>query len=79
MKSLSEMIADLEKKRDELHLQLHLGTKEAEDEWGKLIGEWEEFLTAAQFEKSKDEVGEAAKELGLKMKDAYDRFKKAVD
>lgn len=79
MKSLSELISGLQNKRDELQLQLHLASKEAQDEWGELIGEWEEFLTVAQFDKSRDEVGEAAKELGLKMKDAYDRFKKAVD
>ena len=79
MADLGDIIADLKQKRDELRLQLHLGTKEAEDEWEELMGQWDKFLTVSQFEKSSDEIGEAARELGLKMKDAYDRMKKALD
>ena len=79
MADLGDIIADLKQKRDELRLQLHLGTKEAEDEWEELMGQWDKFLTVSQFEKSGDEIGEAARELGLKMKDAYDRMKKALD
>ena len=79
MTTLSNLIADLMQKRDELRLQLHLGTKEAEDEWQALTEEWDKFVSKAQFDQSKEEVGEAARELGLKMKDAYDRFKGAMD
>ena len=73
----SNLIDELKKKRDELRLQLHLGAREAEDEWETLMQDWDKFLSRAQFEKSADEVGEAAKELGLKMKEAYDRMKKS--
>ncbi len=79
MADISSFIADLKQKRDELRLKLHLATKDAEEEWEVLTSEWDKFLSAAQFDKSSEEVGEAAKDLGLKMKDAYDRFKKAVD
>ena len=79
MADLGDIIADLKQKRDELRLQLHLGTKDAEDEWEELMGQWDKFLTVSQFEKSSDEIGEAARELGLRMKDAYDRMKKALD
>ena len=79
MADLGDIIADLKQKRDELRLQLHLGTKEAEDEWEELMVQWDKFLTVSQFEKSSDEIGEAARELGLRMKDAYDRMKKAFD
>ena len=79
MTKIANLVADLMQKRDELRLQLHLGTKEAEEEWENLTVEWDKFLSEAQFDKSKDEVGEAARELGLKMKDAYDRFKAAMD
>ncbi len=77
MSGNSNLIDELKKKRDELRLQLHLGAREAEDEWETLMQDWDKFLSRAQFEKSADEVGEAAKELGLKMKDAYDRMKKS--
>ena len=79
MADLGDIIADLKQKRDELRLQLHLGTKEAEQEWEELMTHWDKFLTVSQFEKSSDEVGEAARELGLRMKDAYDRMRKALD
>ena len=52
---------------------------EWQEEWEDLVHQWERFLTAAQFDRSRDEVGDAAKELGLKMKDAFDRLKKAAD
>ena len=79
MSDIADFIEDMKKKRDEIRLQLHLGTKEAEAEWEELTEEWDKFLSTAQFDKSKEEVSEAAQQLGSRMKDAYDRFKKAVD
>ena len=79
MTTLADIVTDLMQKRDELRLQLHLGSKEAEEEWENLTLEWDKFLSEAQFDKSKDEVGEAARELGLRMKEAYDRFRAAMD
>ena len=77
MTTFKELMDDLAQARDELRLQLHLGTKEAEDEWNELTKEWDTFLSKSQFDKSAEEVGDAAKELGIKMKAAYDRVKKA--
>lgn len=78
MTDFAKMMKDLQTRRDELRVQLHLASKEAEDEWQGLTKEWDEFLTRAQFDKSAEEVGEAAREVGLKMKAAYDRLKKAT-
>ncbi|MEM6576907.1 MAG: hypothetical protein AAF678_00315 [Pseudomonadota bacterium] len=78
MTDMSKWMEDLKQARDELRLQLHLGAKEAEDEWDSLMRDWDSFLSRAQFDKSEEEVGEAARELGLKMKGAYDRMKKAL-
>lgn len=78
MADFSKWVSDLKQARDELRLHLHLGAKEAEEEWDGLMQDWDAFLSRAQFEKTEEEVGEAARELGLKMKAAYDRFKKAV-
>lgn len=75
---LTALMKELEQRRDELKLQLHLASKDAEDEWTELQAEWDKFLTKSEFDKSAEEVGEAAKELGLKMKAAYDRMKKAT-
>lgn len=76
MPSFSDLMDDLKQRRDELRLQLHLGSKEAEEEWAELTAEWDKFLTRTQFEKNAEEVGEAAREIGLKMKEAYDKMRK---
>ena len=76
MADISKMLKELQQHRDELKLQLHLASKDAEDEWEDLMGEWDKFLSRSQFDKSAEEVGEASRQLGMKMKDAYDRMKK---
>ncbi len=78
MIDLKKMMAELQQKRDEIKLQLHLGSMEAEQEWDGLVSEWDKFLSTTQFEKTAEEVGDAARELGLKMKAAYDGAKKSV-
>ncbi|WP_282158213.1 hypothetical protein [Shimia thalassica] len=78
MTDLKSMMAELQQKRDEIKLQLHLGSMEAEEEWDALVSEWDKFLSKSQFDQTADEVGEAARELGLKMKAAYDNAKKVT-
>jgi hypothetical protein len=70
--------AELRQKRDEIKLQLHLGSMEAEQEWEILVSDWDKFLSVSQFEQTAEEVGEAARDLGLKMKTTYDSAKKSV-
>ncbi|MFZ2103035.1 MAG: hypothetical protein WAU86_20975 [Oricola sp.] len=69
---------ELKRQRDELLLQLHLASMEAKEEWEELMTDWDRFASKTQLSKSADEVGEAARQLGLKMKDAFDRFRKGV-
>jgi hypothetical protein len=78
MADTSKMMKDLQQRRDELKLQLHLASKEAEDEWEELMSEWDKFLSRSQFDKSAEEVGESARQLGLRMKSAYDNMKKSM-
>jgi hypothetical protein len=40
--------------------------------------QWDKFLSVSQFDKTTEEVVEAARDLGLKMKAAYDSAKKSV-
>ena len=74
----TKLMEELAQRRDELKLQMHLASKDAEDEWQELTAEWDKFLSKSEFDKSSEEVGEAARELGLKMKAAYDRMRKAA-
>ena len=78
MSDMQDWMDALKKQRDEMLLQMHLGTKEAKDEWKELMGEWDKFLDKSELDKSAEEVGESAKQLGLKMKEAYDRARKAL-
>lgn len=77
MTDKDEWLEKLRQTRDEVKLQLHLASKEAEDEWDELVAEWDKFAQRAQLEKSAEEVGQAAKDLGLKLKTAFDRMKKS--
>ena len=78
MPDIAKIMKDLQQRRDEIKQQLHLASKDAEDEWEDLMSEWDKFLSKSQFDKSAEEVGEAARELGMKMKIAYDRMKKSL-
>lgn len=77
MSDLDDFAAKLKQKRDELKLQLHLASKEAEDEWEDLVADWDKFVQHTQLDKSAEEVGEAAKQLGLRIKTAFDRMRKS--
>lgn len=77
MNDFDTWMDELRKKRDELKLQLHLAGKDAEDEWDNLVADWDKFVHENQLDKSADEVGEAAKELGLRIKAAFDRMKQS--
>ncbi|MGR3662181.1 MAG: hypothetical protein ACU0CA_13500 [Paracoccaceae bacterium] len=78
MVDLKNLVAELQQKRDDIKLQLHLGSMEAEEEWDTLVSNWDKFLSRSQFDQSAEEVGEAARELGLRMKAAYDKARKSA-
>lgn len=75
MTDFDDWMKELRTKRDELKLKLHLASKDAEDEWDELVADWDKFVQETQLDKSAEEVGEAAKELGLRMKAAFDRVR----
>lgn len=78
MSDKDDWLDQIRQKRDELKLQMHLAGKEAEEEWDELMADWDKFLRKTQLEKSADEVGEAAKELGTRIKTAFDRLRKGA-
>jgi len=66
------------KSREELKLQLHLTSKEAKDAWEELVIEWDNFLSRTEFDKTAEEVGESARQIGLRLKSIYDNQKKQM-
>ena len=79
MADVDKVMAALKQKRDELALQIHLGSKEAQEEWEALEKKWDEFSAEARLEKSAGGIGAAASALGDELKSAYERIKKALD
>jgi hypothetical protein len=43
------------------------------------VAEWDKFLSSSQLEKNSEEVGRAARDIGLKMRAAYDKMSAQKD
>ncbi|GHG81458.1 hypothetical protein [Pseudodonghicola xiamenensis] len=76
MSDLEDFAAKMKTARDELKVQLHLGSKEAEQEWAAFQDRWDRFVAEAQLETSVAEISDATRELGLKLKAAFDRMRR---
>ena len=61
-------ISDLRKKlktlRDELELQIHLGSKDAQQEWEALESKWIDFASRTGLDETAEDVGSALDLLG---------------
>lgn len=78
MSGQSSIIDDLKTLRDEINLQIHLGSKEVQDEWAGLEGKWGEFSSKAHLSESADDIGDALGDLGEDLKTAFNRIRKAL-
>lgn len=85
MADIDEMVEELKQKRDELRLQIHLGSKEVQEEWEELeekmedfSGKAKEFSREAKFRETGEGVGRAVKELGSELKLGYKRIRDAL-
>lgn len=73
----------LKQKRDEIKLQSHLFSKEAQQTWSQLEGDWDRL--SAKMRERQDEMKDTSskvyselKKMAEDMKDRYDQFKKDV-
>ena len=78
MADFDDILEDLKQKRDELRVQMHLASKDAQDEWEELEGKMKEFSQKAQLERTGEGVGEALGSLGHEIKLGYQRLWDAV-
>ena len=78
MSDFDELIADLKQKRDELRVQMHLASKEVQDEWQELEDKMNDFVARAELEKTGEGLGEAFRGLGQELKQGYERIRDAV-
>jgi len=73
-----DVVARLKQERDELALKMHLGKKEAADEWEKLEGKWHE-VTAKTGPAVKDATDETTVGVGLALELAAEELKKGYE
>ena len=78
MPDINKMAEDLKQNYDEIKLKVHLGSKEAQDEWTELQDRWNHFESQANLKKSKEDLGDAFEILGSELKDAFNRIRKAL-
>ena len=78
MSDLDDMFDQLKQKRDELRVQMHLASKEVQEEWEELEGKMEHFTATARLGQTGEGVGKALGQLGHELKQGYDRVREAI-
>ena len=71
--SIDEMIDSLKQLRDELRLKIHLGSKEAQDQYDALEQKWDQMMKDSQ--PVKDAVSDTARGVGVAAELAVDELK----
>ena len=85
MADIDDIIEELKQKRDELRVQMHLASKELQEEWDELeeklqelSGKAKRFADDAGLEQTGEGLGEALKKLGQEIKLGYERIRDAL-
>ncbi len=78
MSDFDDLMEELKQKRDELRVQIHLASKDAQDEWQELEDKMKAFSERAQLERTSEGVGDALGNLGHEIKAGYQRLWKAI-
>ena len=78
MSDFDELIEELKQKRDELRVQVHLASREVQDEWTELEGKIDEFSARAKLRQTGEGVGKALGQLGQELKLGYERVRDAI-
>jgi len=73
-----EALARLKQERDELALKMHLGKKEAADEWEKLETKWHD-IKARKMPPMKEAADETTVGVGLALELAAEELKKGYE
>lgn len=78
MSKIEEIIADLATKRDELALQVKLGSMEAKQEWEALEAKYQELVSKAKIEATAADVEGALEQLGKELENGYQKIKSSL-
>ncbi len=82
MEDFDRLIADLKQKRDELRVQLELGSMELRDEikeeWDEFEHKMRNFSAKAELEETREEISEELGELAEDLKRGFARIRDAL-
>lgn len=78
MANIDDMLRELRTRRDELKVRIHLGSKEAQDEWHRLEDRWNEFAAKARVEDSAEGISSALGLLKEELVRGYERVRNAL-
>ena len=85
MADIDDLIEELKQKRDELRVQIHLASKEVQDEWDDLekkmehfSGQAKQFADEAKLKETGSGLGDALGQLGHELKLGYQRIRDAI-
>jgi hypothetical protein len=78
MTDIDKMAAELKQKRDELALQVKLGSMEAKQDFDELEKVFNDFAAKAELKETTAGVSEALSALGEELKRGYERLTKAL-
>ena len=72
-----DIVAKLRRERDELALKMHLGKKEAAEEWERLEAKWNELRTT-KLPPMKDAASETARGVADELRRGYEKIRKLL-
>lgn len=78
MAKSADLMQELTQARDELRVQLHLGSMEAKEQWEQLEKKWSDFSAKAQLEETSEDVEESLQKLGSELSKGYAQIKAAL-
>ncbi len=78
MSDIDDIIDQLKQKRDELRVQMHLASREIQDEWEELEEKTDKFVTKARLGETGEGVADALGSLGNELKQGYERVRDAI-
>lgn len=78
MADFDDVVQQLKQKRDELRVQIHLASKEVQEEWEELEDKLEDFSARAKLGETGAGVGDALGQLGHELKQGYEKIRDAI-
>ena len=78
MNEFNDVVDTLKQMRDELRVQIHLASKDVQDDWEELEDKMKNITDKAGLDETGEGVGKAIEQLGQELKLGYERMRDAI-